>query len=101
MSLRNPKHPATRREKSMMGAPGWESWSNSDSNMSEEDETPPANHDAALASIDVHSGRESSSSTGDIIPTTTSTSTTTTNANTTTNNSPPTTTNASPTTNQT
>jgi predicted small metal-binding protein len=50
MSHPNPS-PVIRREKPMMGAPGWESWSDSDSEREEDEELPSAEHQAALASI--------------------------------------------------
>jgi hypothetical protein len=40
-----------RREKPMMGAPGWESWSDSESDRGEDEEPPSAEHEAALGSI--------------------------------------------------
>ena len=56
-----------RREKPIMGAPGWESWSDSDSDREEDEEIPSAEHQAAMASIGEYTyfaqGTASSSST--------------------------------------
>jgi hypothetical protein len=47
-----PSSSVTRLEKPMMGEPGWESWTDSDSNRDDNDEElPSAEHEAALASI--------------------------------------------------